>query len=69
MKSSNLAERLEEMESVIQSLNMRDEPTTRLIAAPGVAETLEQPTRRSRRVARLRGIQTRDQGLRAFRVF
>ncbi len=69
MKSSNLAERLEELGSVIQSLKLREEPSTRLITALDVAQTLEQPARPVRRAARLRAIQTRDQGLRAFRVF
>jgi hypothetical protein len=69
MNSSNLAERFEELDSVIQSLQLRGEPSMRLMAAPEVAETLAQPARPARRVSRLRAIQTRDQGLRSFRVF
>jgi hypothetical protein len=69
MKSSNLAERLDELESVIQSLQLRVEPTTRLITAPEVTQPLEDPARPVRRTSRLRAIHTRDQGLRSFRVF
>ena len=70
MKSSSLAERLEELEAVMQSLQMSSEPITRRIAAPDTAATTEQPARpRVRRKFRAGAIETRDQGLRAFRVF
>ncbi|HUQ09068.1 MAG TPA: hypothetical protein VM146_02045 [Steroidobacteraceae bacterium] len=77
MKSFNLAERPEELEAGMQSLQMSSEPVTRRIAAPEVAEktaanpTLEQPARPRalRRGLRARTIETRDQGLRPFRVF
>jgi hypothetical protein len=77
MKSSNLAERLEELEAVMQALQMSSEPATRLIAAPEASEatqageTTELPARPPsvRRTFRMRTIETRDQGLRAFRVF
>jgi len=62
MKSSNLAQRLEEFDAVMESLRLTPPPTTR-VTAP------EQPARPVRRAARVRTIQIRDQGLRGFRVF
>jgi hypothetical protein len=74
MKSSSLAERLEEWEATMRSLQMDHEPTMQKIAAPeGVEapEAMEQPARprAPRRTSRARTIETRDQGLRSFRVF
>ena len=67
MKSSNLAERLEEFEATLNSLRLTNEPTTRLLVsqdAPTLAQ--KKPTRRA---GRIRAIEIRDQGLRSFRVF
>jgi hypothetical protein len=69
MKSSNLAERLEEFEAVVQSLQMSVEPATRRMAAPESCETPAEPARPARRGFGARTIQIRDQGLRSFRVF
>lgn len=70
MKSSNLAERLEELEAVMQSLQLSGEPTTRRITAPQASGIPEQPARPLRRRGfRAGGIRIRDQGLRSFRVF
>lgn len=69
MKSSNLAERLEEFEATIDSLRLTPSPGTRQIvakAAPDVAEDTARPLRRASRVG---GIRIRGQGLHAFRVF
>lgn len=69
MKSSNLAERLEEFEATIETLRLTPSPTTRVIAAEPALDVLAQPARPARRAARTRGIQIREQGLRSFRVF
>jgi hypothetical protein len=73
MKSSGLAERLQELEAAMQSLQMSPSPTMRKIALPAGAERLdqrEQPARpRPRHASRARTIEIRDQGLRSFRVF
>jgi hypothetical protein len=67
MKSSNLAQRLEEFESTLDSLRLTSEPATRMIVAqdPPSAER-KKPQRRA---GRIRAIEIRDQGLRSFRVF
>lgn len=69
MKSSNLAERLEEFEATLESLRLTPSPTTRVIAAGPALDVLEQPARPVRRPSRTRGIHIREQGLRSFRVF
>lgn len=69
MKSSNLAERLEEFEATLESLNLTRSPTTRLIAVEPASDGLAQPTRPVRRPSRARTIGISDQGLRSFRVF
>jgi hypothetical protein len=61
MKSSNLAQRLEELDAVMESLRLTPPPTMRI--------TLPEPTRPVRRAARVRTIHIREQGLRGFRVF
>ncbi len=69
MKSSNLAERLEEFEAVLDSLRLTSERTIRMEVRPEAnAEGNELPSR-PRRVFRAGAIVSRDQGLRAFRVF
>lgn len=65
MKSSNLAQRLEEFEATLQSLQRTSGPATRHVELPGAAAAGE---KRPRRMRRIRAIQLRDQGLRAFRV-
>lgn len=65
MKSSNLAERLEEFEATLDSLRLTPSPTTRLI----VKSVAEPPMRLPQRTPRTRTIILRDQGLRSFRVF
>jgi hypothetical protein len=69
MKSSNLAERLEEFEATIDSLRLTPSPGTRQIAVLPAPHSLADPPRPLRRVSRTRGIEIRGQGLRAFRVF
>ena len=65
MKSSNLAERLEEFEATLESLRLRNEPATRqVVMQDAAAPAGEKPRRR----ARIGAIQIRDQGLRPFRV-
>jgi hypothetical protein len=66
MKSSSLAQRLEEFEATIESLRLSGEPTTRRIAPQDVSPSA--PIKAPRRRMRAGGIQIRDQGLRAFRV-
>jgi hypothetical protein len=66
MKSSNLAQRLEEFEATLNSLRLGNEPATRLVMARDApVPSSDQPPRRR---ARTGGIQIRDQGLRPFRV-
>jgi hypothetical protein len=65
MKSSNLAERLEEFEATLDSLRLTSEPTTRRIVAQDAPALAAKKPRRS---GRIRAIHTRDQGLRSFRV-
>jgi hypothetical protein len=77
MKSRNVAERLDELKALAHSLQMSGEPVTRRIVAPetigntAAPAAIEQPPRprASRRGLRARTIETRDQGLRSFRVF
>ena len=69
MKSSSLAERIEEYES-LEKLRLSAEPTTRLMVAHG-AQCAVEPGAAPRslvRRARRGGIVTRDTGLRPFRV-
>lgn len=69
MKSTNLAERLEEFDAVIDSLRLTSERTIRMDVQPEAnPETRERPAR-PRRIFRAGGIVSRDQGLRAFKVF
>ena len=68
MKSSNLAERLEEFEATLDSLRLTPSPGMRLVVKT-VPEISAQPERRVNRVSRARTIVLRDQGLRSFRVF
>jgi hypothetical protein len=70
MKSANLAERLEEFEAVLDSLRPARDTVPRLCAVPSPTgdDATQRPERALRRIARFRGIQIRDQGLRAFRV-
>ena len=63
MNSSNLARRLEDFETDIQTLRLSDEPVASRMV---VQELLEKP--RKPRRARVGGIRTGDQGLRSFRV-
>ena len=66
MKYSNLAERLEEFEATLETLQLSDAPATRqVVARDAPTPAPDKPARRARRVG---GIQIRDQGLRAFRV-
>ena len=66
MKTSNLAERLEEYEATLESLRLDNAPVmNRLVARDAPSPAPQKPVRRARRVG---GIQIRDQGLRAFRV-
>jgi hypothetical protein len=66
MKSANLAQRLEEFEASLASLNLRAEPVTRRVVAQ---DFLQQPPRKlPRRSYRTGGIRISDQGLHAFRV-
>ena len=68
MKSSNLAQRLEELEAVMESLQLTPPPTARIAPSQEAVATTEAP-RPVRRSGRVRAIQIRDQGLRGFRVF
>lgn len=68
MKSSNLAERLEEFESVVDSLRLTPSPATQRLAAQDAPQESGEPARPARRAFRGRGIELRDQGLRPFRV-
>jgi hypothetical protein len=69
MKSSNLAQRLEEFDAVSELLRLVP-PTTALFGDPRSASAgPREPARPVRRTGRVRAIQIRDQGLRGFRVF
>ena len=69
MKSSNLAERLEEFDAVIDSLRLTGERTTRLDVQPEANPESSQLPARPRRAFRAGAIVSRDQGLRSFKVF
>jgi hypothetical protein len=69
MKSNNLAERLEEFEAVIDSLRLTRERTIRMDVQPEANPDAGGQPARPRRASRARGIEIRDQGLRAFKVF
>ena len=69
MKSSNLAEQLEEFAATLDSLRLTPSPDTRRIVAEPERETLEDQARPVRRASRVRRIEIRGQGLSAFRVF
>ena len=67
MKSSNLAEQLEEFEVTLESLRLAPPATRRVVEkSPPVLRHDQKPARRGSRV---RGIEIRGQGLRSFRVF
>jgi hypothetical protein len=66
MKSSNLAERLEQFEATLRSLDLRAPPRTGLVNG---GEGLPVFAGRRARRARASRIEVRDQGLRPFRVF
>jgi hypothetical protein len=68
MKSSSLAERLEEYEAEIDSLKLAQEPVTRRVMPEETQATADTTRRPVRRAFRRRAIETRDQGLRLFRV-
>jgi hypothetical protein len=68
MKSSNLAARLEQFEAVMDSLRRTSEHVTRVRVGLAEANRAEALPARPARRSRTRGIQLRDQGLRAFRV-
>ena len=65
MKLSNLAQRLEELAAVSESLGAFDPTTRRITAAPAANSSMLAPRRRT---LGTRSIQIRDQGLRPFRV-
>jgi hypothetical protein len=67
MKSSNLAQCLEEFEATLESLRLTNEPETRQVV--GQDAPFAAPEKTLRRHTRTGGIQIRDQGLRPFRVF
>jgi hypothetical protein len=67
MKSSNLAERLEQYEAEIDTLNLARAPSMRRLEAASAAG--EDMPRATRRRSHRPGLQIRDQGLRPFRVF
>lgn len=65
MKSSNLAERLEQFDT-LEKLRLSRPPETRLVMTPGGgAEAARKPGRMARRTP---GIVIRDDGLRLFQV-
>lgn len=66
MKSSNLAERLEEFAATVKAVDTRDQKPTRLVA---LAATDIPPRAPRRRSSGFRRIEIRDPGLRHFRVF
>jgi hypothetical protein len=68
MKTSNLAQRLEEFEATLQSLRLTQEPATRMFITQESDAPSQPAARRPRRPRRPGGIQLRHQGLRAFRV-
>jgi hypothetical protein len=65
MKNSSLAERVDAYDAAIESLKLSREPATRVVVPQGTSLAAPRPFRRAVRVG---GIQTRDQGLRLFRV-
>ena len=69
MKSSNLAQRLEEFDAVIDSLRLTSERTIRMEVRAEANSEGNELQARPRRTARAGAIVSRDQGLRAFRVF
>jgi hypothetical protein len=69
MKTSNLAERLDEFDDIIDSLRLSGEPTIRMVAEGGASADGGELPARPRRAVRVRTIEIRDQGLRSFRVF
>jgi len=69
MKSSNLAERLEEFEATIDTLRLSPSPETRQIAVLRAPHSRVDQPRPLRRASRARGIEIRGQGLRSFRVY
>ena len=69
MKSSNLAERLEEFEAALDSLRLTSESTVRMAVQPEANSEGDPLQARPRRTFRAGAIVSRDQGLRAFRVF
>ena len=66
MSFSNLAERLEQYEAEIDTLNLTRAPATRRLETAHAAG--DEILRKPRRGARRPGIHVRDQGLRPFRV-
>jgi hypothetical protein len=68
MKTSSLAERLQEYEAACDSLNLTREPRTRIVVPQESPATPEHARRPVRRAFRARTIEIRDQGLRLFRV-
>jgi len=64
MNSTNLARLLEDFETDIQPLKLREEPASRRV----IDELLQAPAKPARRASRVGGIQIGDQGLRSFRV-
>jgi hypothetical protein len=65
MKTSNLAQRLEEYETDLGSMRPARPPRVQLTLARDGADRTAKPARRSRRVG---GILLRDGGLKPFRV-
>lgn len=68
MKTSSLAQRLEEFDAQIESLKLTQKPATRRLFQQPAAEAAGDPLRAARRAPRARSIRIRDQGLRPFRV-
>jgi hypothetical protein len=69
MKSSNLAERLEAFEAVMDSLRLTSERTVHMAVQAEANPEGNELQARPRRAFRAGAIVSRDQGLRAFRVF
>lgn len=68
MKSTNLAQRLEEFDAVLASLQLTPSPATRVVVPKEAPAASGPPARPARRV-RVGGIRISDQGLRGFRIF
>lgn len=68
MKFSNLAQRLEEFESDLESLRLTSPTQARFVMSPDTPEIAATRARPARRGWRAGAIRTRDQGLRSFRV-